>query len=217
MASAADAMMTRAARLLPLLVALSALAAGPATITFRKVFRSSSPEFVEIRLDETGHGSYDIRQLDEAPDPQPFEVSPALTQKIFVLADRLHHFEGLQLDVHRRIANLGQKTFRWEKDGQAYQVQFNYTLNPTAIQLLQIFEGLSLQQEHQERLERAMRYDPLGLNDALLSLERDLDAHALPDPQTLLAVLDRIAAGSRYLDIARQRARLLAARIRAGR
>lgn len=201
--------------LLVLVWALPATA-GPATITFRKVFPSSSPEFVEIQVDELGNARYDIHQLSESPDPQPFHVGPALTEKIFSLARRLNDFDGVQLDVRRRIANLGQKTFRWEKDGQVHQVQFNYTLNPIASQLLQIFEGLSLQQQHYERLQRAMRYDPLGLNDALLALQRDLDAKEIPEPQTLLPLLDQIAANDRFLDIARQRARLLAGRLRTG-
>src|SRR5580700_1430356 len=43
------------------------------TITYRKIFKSSYPEFVEIKLNEGGHGTFDIRQLDEAANPQPFE------------------------------------------------------------------------------------------------------------------------------------------------
>ena len=41
------------------------------TITYRKIFKSSYPEFVEIKLDGSGHGTFDIRQLDETAAPQP--------------------------------------------------------------------------------------------------------------------------------------------------
>jgi hypothetical protein len=54
-----------------------------ATITFRKIFKSSYPEFVEIKVNENGSATYDIRQLDEPPSPVAFEVSPTLIQKIF--------------------------------------------------------------------------------------------------------------------------------------
>ena len=52
--------------------------------------------------------------------------------KIFELAGQLKQFKGLDLDVHRKIANLGEKTFRWEAPGESYEVKFNYTLNTQA-------------------------------------------------------------------------------------
>jgi len=77
--------------------------------------------------------------------------------------------------VHRKIANLGEKTFRWERAAETHEVKFNYTLNSAASQLLQIFEGLARQQELLSLLERRMRYDRLGINDALLQFETDLN------------------------------------------
>ena len=52
-----------------------------AQITFRKVFKTSYPEFVEIKINQAGTGSYDIRQLDEDANPQPFAVSPPLASR----------------------------------------------------------------------------------------------------------------------------------------
>ncbi|HXU20171.1 MAG TPA: hypothetical protein VN788_06290, partial [Verrucomicrobiae bacterium] len=51
--------------LLPLAAVAHAVAPAPsgATITFRKIFKSSYPEFVEIKVTESGTGTYDIRQL----------------------------------------------------------------------------------------------------------------------------------------------------------
>jgi hypothetical protein len=200
-----------------LLFALALLAAradDTATLTFRKVFKSSYPEYVEIRVSERGAATFDIRQLDESPNPQPFQVSPPLAAKMLALAAQLHNFRDLQLDVHRRIANLGQKTFRYERGSEAYETTFNYTVSPTANQLLEIFEGLSRQQEDFEALERTLRYERLGVNDALLHFESDLDHKLIPEPERLLGVLDQVAADSRVIEIARGRARALAERIR---
>ena len=133
---------------------------------------------------------------------------------MFEMASQLKNFRGLDLDVHRKIANLGEKTFRWEKGTEAHEVKFNYTLNSTATQLLQIFEGLARQQEHVMLLTRRMRYDRLGINDALLQFETDLNHKLLPEPQCALPMLDEIVNDSRFVDIARQRARNLADRIR---
>jgi hypothetical protein len=203
-----------------LLLSLSAVAfagspSDAPTVTFRKIFKSSYPEFVEIKVTQRGTGTYDIRQLEDEASPAPFEIGGALTQRIFELTAKLRNFQGLDLDVHRRIANLGEKTFRYEKAGEAHEVKFNYTLDDSATQLLNIFEGLSRQESDLSNLERAMRYDRLGVNDAVRQVEADYNQKLLPEPDRLLPPLDRVASDTTYVDIARQRARTLATRIRA--
>jgi hypothetical protein len=192
----------------------SPAAAGP-KLTFRRVFKSSSPEFIEIAVQQNSdEATYEIRQLDEDPGASTFQVSNVLRARMFELAAQLNHFQGQDLDVHRKIANLGEKTFRWEQGTERHETKFNYTLNSAAAQLLQIFEGLARQQEHVVLLQRRMRYDRLGVNDALLQFETDLNRSLLPEPQRVLPMLDQIAGDSRFVDIARQRARNLAERIR---
>ena len=189
-------------------------AADTAKITYRRIFKSSVPEFIEINISDDGAATFDIRQLSEDADPQPFEVGSAVRAKIFELAGQLHNFAGVDLDVHRRIADLGEKTLRYEKGPTVQETHFNYTTNRDASQLVTIFEGLSRQMEDQTALEQKLRYDRLGVNDALLHLEGDLAQRTLPEPERLLPVLDRIAADSRLVEVARQRARSLAERIR---
>jgi hypothetical protein len=186
-----------------------------AKLSYRRVFQSSTPEFIEINVyEDSGAATYEIRQLDEEHGANPFEISASLRAKMFDLAAQLHYFRGQDLDVHRKIANLGEKTFRWEKGLEAHETKFNYTLNSTANQLLQIFEGLAREQEHLTLIARRMKYDRLGINDALLQFETDFNHSLLPEPRRALPVLDQIAADSRFVEIARQRARALAERIR---
>jgi len=187
---------------------------GAATITYRRVFKSSIPEFIEIKIDDQGKSTFDIRQLDEDADPQPFEVGPAVQKSIFDLSAQLNHFAVANLDIQKKIANLGQKTFRYENGGEVHEASFNYTVNPTATQLMQIFEGLAKQQQDLVLLQRQAKFDRLGVNDALLQFESDMDHRLLPEPEHLLPILDQIAADSHFLEIARTRARALAARIR---
>lgn len=190
-------------------------ASSGAKLTFRRVFKSSTPEFIELTVrEDSDDASYEIRQLDDDPGKSPFQVSAPLRAKMFELAGQLNHFQGQDLDVHRKIANLGEKTFSWERGTEAHEVTFNYTLNSTASQLLQIFEGLARQQELLMLLERRMKYDRLGINDALLQFESDLNRKLLPEPQRALPTLDQIASDSRFVEIGRQRARALAERIR---
>lgn len=190
-------------------------AADGATITYRRVFKGSTPEFIEIKIGENGSASYDIRQLSEDPDAQPFQVGDAVRTRIFELVGELHNFDGVDLDVHRRIADLGEKTLRYQKNGEVHEAHYNYTLNRSASQLALIFEGLFQQQRDLTLLEQRLKYDRLGVNDALHQFEDDLGQRTLPEPERLLPVLDRIAADSRVVEVARQLSRALAERIRA--
>src|SRR5580692_1933476 len=123
-------------------------AAAHAKLSYRRIFKSSSPEFIEIIVhDDSDAATFEIRQLEEDPGAAPFEVSAPLREKMFELAAQLKNFQGQDLDVHRRIANLGEKSFRWEKGSESHETKFNYTLNSAATQLMQIFEGLARQQE----------------------------------------------------------------------
>ncbi len=200
--------------LLCLALAPSVVAAEPATITYRKVFKSSVPEFIEIKVRENGACTYDIRSLSEESEPQPFEVSLPLISKIFDLSAQLNNFRRLDLDTKRRIANLGEKTMRYDRGSESNEVKFNYTINATANQLLMIFEGLARQQDHLRNLLHRMKYDRLGVNKALLDFEIDLNHKMIPEPERLLPALEQIAADSRFVDIARQRARAIVERIR---
>jgi hypothetical protein len=198
--------------------ALPVLAQSPAaTLSYRKVFKDSTPEFLEIKIHEDGSGTCDLRQLDDPPEPQPLQVNPGLAARMFELAKELNYFQGIELDVKRRIANLGQKTFRYARGSDAGEVTFNYTVNAAATQLANIFEGLGRQQEHLTTLERRARYDRLGVNEALLRFEIDLNRRILPEPERLVPVLETIANDTRMIEMARQRARALVERIRSGR
>lgn len=184
------------------------------TITFRRIFKSSYPEFVEITINEDGSGTFDIRQLDDTASPQPLQIGTSLAHKIFELAASLHDFEGVDLDVHRRIADLGQKTFAYKKGSEVHEVNFNYTLNNSAQQLLAIFEGLQRQELDVSDMERVMRYDHLGVPDVITRVQNDVKGKLIPEPDALLPALDQIAGDSELMDMSRQRARAIAQQIR---
>jgi hypothetical protein len=195
--------------------AIASTPGSGAKVTFKRVFQGSSPEYIELTIrDDSDAATYEIRQLDEDPDALPFEVGSALRTKIFALAGDLHDFQGQDLDVHRKIANLGEKTFRWQQGAVSHETKFNYTLNSAATRLLQIFEGLARQQEHYALLERRIRYDRLGINDALLQFESDLNHGLLPEPRRLIPLLEQISSDPKFVGIARQRAQSLADRLR---
>jgi hypothetical protein len=188
-------------------------AAKGATVTFRKIFKNSTPEFVEIKVDEAGSGTYDIRQLSDDANPEAFQVGEALARRILDLSAKLRNFDGVNLESRHRIANLGDKTFRYDNGAESHMVTFNYTVDETAVQLLDAFEGLSRQLGDASDLQHALRYDRLGVNDAILQVEKDLDAKLLPEPERLLPLLQQVSADQRVIEMARRRANSLAARI----
>ena len=199
----------------PFLRAQTPSATQPA-IVFRKIFKSSYPEFVEIKVAENGACTADIRQLSDDPSPQPFHLGSSVVQRIFELAGNLHDFNGVNLEMHRRIANLGEKTFTYQDGAQVYRTSFNYSTNASAQQLVDLFENLTRQQTDLSDLQRTMQYDHLGVYDVVQRIQKDYDDKLLPDPSALLPTLDKLAAGATYLDIARNVARNLAGRIRNG-
>jgi hypothetical protein len=188
-----------------------------ATITYRKVFKSSYPEFTEIKIGQSGSASYDVRQLSDTASPQDAQISSALVARIFDLAAKLRNFDGIDIEMHHRIANLGQKTFTYQRGNETHSVTFNYTLNEPAAQLLSIFDDLARQQTDLSDLERTMRYDRLGVNDVLQQVEKDYDNGLFLQPQQFLPALDQLASDTHFIDIARERARTLAGRIRSSR
>lgn len=188
-----------------------------ATITFLKIFKSSYPEYVQIKVNESGAGTFDVRQLDESPNPQPLNLGPELTQKVFQLASELHDFQGINLEARRRIANLGQKTFTYAKGGDTHEVTFNYTESQPANELLSVFEGIAREEGDISDLQRTMRYDPLGVNDVMQQVQSDYKQKLLPDPRKLLPTLDAIAKNEQIINIARDKARNLAGEIRTDR
>jgi hypothetical protein len=178
----------------------------PPQLTFTKEFKGSTPEYVAITVDTTGTATYEGRRLDETSHPRAMQLSPATTAHLFELAARLGYFHSIELESHKAVANIGLKTFRYEKDGEADQVQFNYTVRPDASELENGFERIATVMQHRVALENGMKYDPLGLPSELLLVKQDLAKKALADPELLVPALQQIAESSRYLNVAKSRA-----------
>ncbi len=178
----------------------------PDKLTYIKVMKGSVPEYQAITVDVNGVGSYDGRKLDETPRPRPLKLSAATTQTLFGLANSLGDFRSIQLESSKKVANMGSKTFIYTHDGRENKVEFNYTRNRHARDLMDLFEGIGTVEQHIGSLEFSARYDPLGLPGELTQIEIDLNNKALVDPQLMVPILQKIADDSQYLHIAQSRA-----------
>jgi hypothetical protein len=181
-------------------------AASGATLSYTKVLKGSDPEYVKITVTPDGSATYDGRGLKDTPQPRPFKLSQATTGKLFSLAAKLNNFDSIDLESHKNVANLGLKTFAYSSGGHVSECQFNYTLNRTARELTDVFEGIASVERHVVALEYDMRFDHLGLPHELTTIQMDLNNHALADPELMTEVLEKISHDTRFLHIAQTRA-----------
>ena len=188
---------------------------GTASLTFTKFLKDSEPEYLAVSVDSTGAGTYEGRKASDPADPHPFKLSPATTHQLFELASRLRNFQSIDLESHKKVANLGLKTFVYEGGGQTNRTEFNYTLRPEAQELSDLFGRIANVEQHIIFLEYAIKYDPLSLPKELLQIQIDLDNRALADPELMVPSLQQVVKNSRLLHLAQVRAQDILGRLQA--
>jgi len=202
------------AALLPGVCGLPGQATNPAPhITFTKTLKGSIPEYVAMSIDATGAGTYDSHKLGDPPSPRAMPISVSTTSQIFALAQSLNDFRGLNLESRHRVANLGLKTLAYDAGNGVSQVQFNYTENRVAQQLVDIFERISNVEERIGELEYDLKYDHLSLPQTLDEIEAGMDEHNLVEASLLLPTLEKISANPHLLHLAQARAQDIMQRI----
>jgi len=209
------------ATLLPAAAALVFLAqaAGPeaaARLTFSKSFPGSLPPWEEITVERSGAGQYKEDPKDE--DPVKFQLPEAQASEMFNLADKLDHFSH-PLESRLKVAKMGLKTFRYEPgapdQAKATEVKFNYTEDLDGKALADRFEWIAESERSLIKLETAVKFDKLGIQEAILRIEVLRDQKQLVAAEQFLPMLDRVAKNESFLHMARERAAALAESIRA--
>jgi hypothetical protein len=181
-------------------------------ITYSKSFPGSTPAYVAIIIDKSGRAEY--REAPDDNDPLLFQLAEKEAGEIFGLAEKLGRFTR-PLEANLKVANTGLKTFRYESGQEKQEVKFNYSMDPDARLLWDWFERITESEQHFINLQRAARYDKLGVHKALLLLEASRDRNRLVAAQQFLPLLDRIVKNESYLHMARVRAANLADSFRA--
>lgn len=184
--------------------------AGPATttarLTYTRTLMGSTPEYLAVVVNSDGSGSYEGRRLADDAHPRPLRLSPATTEQLFALAAELNDFRSIELESHKKVADLGLKTFSYERGGEKSQVRFNYTMKQPARELTDVFERIANMEQHVDTLQYALKYDPLSLPEELLRIQIDLEHKALADPELMAPSLEEIAKNPRLLHLAQVRA-----------
>jgi len=175
-------------------------------LTYTRTLAGSVPEYLSISVNSDGSGTFEARKLDESSDPRPLKLSETTTGQLFALAAELNNFRSRDLESHKKVANLGQKTFSYQNGSEKNIVQFNYTLQKPARDLTDLFERIASVEQHVEALEHGIKYDPLALPQELLRIQVDLDNNALANAELMVPTLEQIATSPRFLRVAQVRA-----------
>lgn len=176
-------------------------------IVYSKYFKGSVPEFVETTIAKSGHVSFKDGPDDDRP--LQFTLTAAQIDQFFELAEKLDHFSQ-PLEFAGKVANMGMKTFRYEDGAAAHEVKFNYTENADARQLADWFECITESEEDLINLERTVKFDKLGVNQALLQLQITVERGRIVAPDQFLPLLDRIIKNESFMHMSRERAANLA-------
>src|SRR5947209_8131055 len=105
-----------------LVAAAVAFADGPRVI-YSKSFPGSVPAYVHIAVDRDGSVAY--KEMPDE-DPENFKLEPDAVAAIFDLSEKLGRFKN-PLESGLKVANMGQKTFRWENGAEGSESKFNYS------------------------------------------------------------------------------------------
>jgi hypothetical protein len=193
------------------LLAAPLFAAGFPRLFYSKSFPGSVPPYADITLDKTGAVEY--REAPGEDNPVTFHLKDAETEEIFSLAEKLGHFNH-PLEAPVKVAFMGAKTFRWENGSEKAEVKFNYSQDPSAQALLDWFERMAESAQREIELERTVKYDKLGVVNALLQLQILQDKKRVVGEEQYLPLLDRIIKNESFMHTARERAAQIAEAIR---
>ena len=196
-----------------LLCAGSLVAQDAQQFYYSKSFPGSTPAYVQVTLGKDGVAVY-----REAPDddlPLTFKLTDAETAEVFLLVEKLDYFKR-PIESGLKVAFMGTKTFRLEKGADKREVQFNYSEDPSAGLLWDWCERMAESAQHRIALDRAAKYDKLGVVKALNLLSSAIERKRVVGLEQYLPTLDRIIKNETYMHTARARASEIAEFIRAG-
>ncbi len=191
---------------------LSASSLFAQQITFTKSFPGSSPAYMQIRIDPSGATEY----REDPADDNPFKFDLPSTDRdtIVALVKKLDNFQR-PLESPAKVANMGMKTFEYQNGTDRHEVKFNYSEDPDARLLADWFERIAETEQERIDLERAAKFDKLGVDKALLRIAATWDRKRLVSPEQMLPMLDRIRKNDSYMHMSRTKASEIAEQIRA--
>lgn len=186
-------------------------AAAADAIFFSRTFPGSAPPYFEVEVDSDGHAVY--REAPDEEDPLTFTLVAGDRDWLFAQTQELELFNR-ELASKRKVAFTGDKVLRFESDSETKgEAKFVYTENKVAAELVTWFLRVSETERYYIDLERAVQFDRLGVNNALLALHTAYDKGRIVAPEQFLPLLEKVVAQQKIMHVARARASALIERI----
>ena len=184
----------------------------PPIISFTVDFPDDIPPFYNIAIESTGRAEY-----KSTPEPKnigdpyilKFVASEPTRTRLFELARQLNFFRGNFDYTKNKIAFTGTKTLTFKNADEEHETTYNWSENPLIQEITEIFQGAEETIELGRQLQDKYRYDKLGVDAVLKSLEENEKDHRLAEMQVLQPILTRIANDPAMMNISRRRAELL--------
>jgi hypothetical protein len=197
-----------------LLLSSFAFAQQPAVITYSLDFPGSEPDHYFFSVSSDGKASYESTgkvTQDSPADPyhEEFVLSAATRNRIFDLAKDAGYFAKPLDSSKKGIAFTGRKTLTYQEGSQNNRADFDYSPSQSVRDLVHLFAGISATLEFGRRLDFDYRYQKLALDAELKSMESLQREGDLAELGVIRPILQKIAADSSLVNVARARAERL--------
>lgn len=172
-----------------------------------------------LAVSEDGSATYEGDEVSPATahgaaadqTARPFQhhvrITPATTERVFNLADKLKHFDMNCESKAKNIADMGSKTFRYEGPGNTGAAcTYNYTEDKDVHAITEIFQGIAETLDQGRLLDRLHRFDRLGLDAAMTRLAMEVSSGDALEIGIIAPSLQSIAADTGVISRVRNRA-----------
>ena len=146
---------------------------------------------------------------------QDFTMSDANRQKIFDLAKKTNYFQGNFEAKQKNIARTGEKTLEYHGKGDgggqavSHSITYNYSPHSDIQELTRLFQAIALTLDFGRKLAFQYRFDKLGMDERLKSLQDMQASHFVEELQAIEPILQKIAADPNLMNISRTTAKHL--------
>jgi len=191
----------------------------PPTIVFTLSFPGATPPFFNIAIEDTGLAEYkSTPDLKNQGDPYEvkFTASDLARTRLFELARQLNFFQGNYDYSKSKVAFTGTKTLTFKNGTDEHTTNYNWSQSPQIQEITLTFQNISNTIEMGRQLADKYRYDKLGVDAILSTMEQEAKENHLAELQILQPILSRMAKDPGLMNISRRRAEFLLSKMPPG-